>query len=135
MNKFIHISIITALKSIWNGNIPIGVVLVQNNKIIKTFMNKSKFQHAEIELVEYIYNNNIKNVDIYINMEPCVMCWFLLNNIKKYINVIIFASWNIKYGGISNNIKWIQRKYIKYHGGVDENINNIILKSYFMIKR
>jgi hypothetical protein len=63
------------------------------------------------------------------------MCWFLLNNIRKSINKIIFASWNIKYGAITNKVFWQQKKYIPYKGGVDGDINNVILKSFFKNKR
>jgi tRNA(Arg) A34 adenosine deaminase TadA len=130
-----HIAILEALKNSWNGNIPVGAVLVANNHIIKIFNNKGKFQHAEIFIVNFIYKNNLKNIDIYITMEPCIMCWFLLNNIKKYINQIIFGSWNLKYGAITHDIKWHQKKYIPYIGGIDKDINDFILKSYFSNKR
>lgn len=135
MEKYMDLAILEALKSGWGGYIPIGGILVKDNKIIGYFQNEASINHVEIFIRNFIYNNRIKNVDIYITMEPCIMCWFLLNQLSSYINKIIFGVFNEKYGGITHQIKWCQKKYISYTGNMNEDKVKIILKGFFYFKR
>ena len=81
MKKYMDLAILEALKSGWNGFVPVGGILVYNNNIIKCFSNNESINHCEITIRNFIHDNRLKNVHIYITMEPCVMCWFLLNQL------------------------------------------------------
>jgi tRNA(Arg) A34 adenosine deaminase TadA len=134
MKKYMDLAILEALKSGWNGYIPVGGLIVQNNKIIKCFTNNESINHCEISMRNYIYNNRLENIDLYITMEPCIMCWFLLNELYPYINKIIFGVFNEKYGGITHKVSWCQKKYIQYINFNEDRVKTL-LKGFFYLKR
>lgn len=135
MKKYMDLAILEALKAAWKGYIPVGAVIVKNNNIIASFHNHSSIEHTEIFIRNFIYYNKLKNIYIYITMEPCIMCWFLLNQISIYIKKIIFGVFNEKYGGISNKINWCQKKYILYIPNIEDEKIKLILKGFFYFKR
>ena len=65
------------------GEIPVGAVIVKNNKIIAKGCNKrekeqSSISHAEINAIKkankVLKNFRLTNCDIYVTLEPCPMC-------------------------------------------------------------
>ena len=81
--KYMKIAIKEAEKAFNIGEVPVGAVIVKNNKIIAKAYNKkeklgSVTRHAEIIAIEKaskrISNWRLDNCDIYITLEPCPMC-------------------------------------------------------------
>lgn len=84
MNKFfINESIKEALISYKNNEVPVGCILVYNDKIISRGHNlKEKTNistnHAEIICINkaclYLNSWRLNNISMYVSLEPCPMC-------------------------------------------------------------
>lgn len=98
-----------ANKAFKEGEIPVGAVIVLDNKIIGRGYNRTKkfqnnLKHAEIMAIEDAYKNTKTNrldgAEIYITLEPCTMCYgaILLNRISK----LYFCAKDSNFGFFSN---------------------------------
>ena len=79
LNKIVEL----AEKSYANDEIPVGAIVVKNNKIIGMGINnrqygKSVIGHAEINAIEeackYIGDWRLENCVMYVTLLPCMMC-------------------------------------------------------------
>ena len=102
---YMDFAIKEALKAKKKKEVPVGAIIVQNNKIIakahnKIEKNKCSINHAEIIAIKKANkkNNNWRLDDciMYTTMEPCMMCCgaIQLSRIKK----IVYGVKNKKYG-------------------------------------
>ena len=82
-NKYMKIAIEEAKKAFELGEVPVGCVIVKNNKIIsKSFNTKEKnnnaLYHAEIKCIDEasktINNWRLLDCDVYVTLDPCPMC-------------------------------------------------------------
>lgn len=87
------------------NEIPVGAVVVFNNKIIgegfnQSIMNNDPSAHAEMMAIrdagKNIENYRLVNCTLYVTLEPCSMCTGLL--VHSRINKLIFASTDFKTG-------------------------------------
>ncbi len=80
--KFMKLAILEAKKSLKEGGIPIGAVLVENNNIIARGYNKliqasSTIKHAEMDCIENagrLKGLDYKKCTLYTTLSPCEMC-------------------------------------------------------------
>lgn len=107
MEKYMEIAIKEAKKAEKNGDVPIGVVIVRNNKIISKAHNKKENKkvatyHAEILAInkacKKLGNWRLNDCTLYSTMEPCVMCCGAI--IQSRIEKIIYGIHNEQFGGI-----------------------------------
>ncbi|HMC01908.1 MAG TPA: nucleoside deaminase [Flavobacteriaceae bacterium] len=94
-NKFLQAAIDEAKKGLEEGGIPIGSVLVHNNKIIgrghnKRIQNGSVILHGEMDALENAGRLNTsvyKECTLYTTLSPCSMCsgTILLYGIPKVV--------------------------------------------------
>ncbi len=98
---FMNIAYKEALKAYNKNEIPIGVVIVENNKIISKAHNlrdskKIVTKHAEIIAIEKsnkkINNWRLNNCILYSTLEPCNMCSAVIKETK--IKRVIYAAKN-----------------------------------------
>ena len=79
-----------------NDEIPVGAVLVQNNKIITSSHNTSVEQsnpllHAEINVLNHgfsiLKSTTLSECDLYVTLEPCPMCAYAISiaRIRNFI--------------------------------------------------
>ena len=98
-----------ALKAFKNNEVPIGAIIVKDNKIIgkgynQRIIKRNSLYHAEIVAIndacKTINNWRLDGATIYITLEPCLMCLgaIMQSRIKK----IIFGALDTKGGAISN---------------------------------
>ncbi len=95
MDKFLKAAIEEAKKGLKEGGIPIGSVIVHNNKIIgrghnRRIQNGSVVLHGEMDALENAGRqpaNVYKNCTLYTTLSPCAMCSgaILLYEIPKVI--------------------------------------------------
>lgn len=85
-------------KSLAEGEVPIGAVIVVNNKIIARGRNKREknqlaTSHAEIIAIEKACKKlkswRIENASIYVTLEPCPMCAGAIANAR--IGKLVYA--------------------------------------------
>lgn len=96
MTDFMALAIKEAKKAMKKGEVPIGAVLVINNKIIaKGHNTREKTQnalaHAEVNVIrkacKKLKSWRLDNAEIYVTLEPCPMCAGAIANarIKRII--------------------------------------------------
>lgn len=94
-----------AKKALKKGEVPVGAVVVKNNKIISKAYNKKEklknvTKHAEIIAIskacKKIKNWRLDDCEIYVTMEPCMMCSGAIE--QSRIKKIIFGVKNENYG-------------------------------------
>ena len=114
MEKYMNIAIKLAKKAYKKGEIPVGAVIVKNGKIISKAYNKKEklkdcTKHAEIIAIQKaskkLKNWRLTDCEIYITMEPCMMCSGAIE--QSRISKIIYAVENPNFG-YSNKIQNVE---------------------------
>jgi tRNA(adenine34) deaminase len=126
--------------------VPIGAVIVENNKIIASAHNSNHLHcdataHCEIIAIRQagLYKNSprLDNCDIYVTVEPCIMCYYAiaLSRIKR----IFYGVNDEKFGAISNNLKEFTQKLCYHQPEIYDDIahseSKLLLQKFFQIKR
>lgn len=129
-----------------NQEIPIGTVIVKNNKIIARAHNKKRelndpTAHAEIlairEATKVLDDWHLEDCEIFITTEPCPMCLgaILQTGIKK----IVFGCPEPKLGAVESKLNFYDfphyNKNVEFISGVMEEECKKILKDFFKNKR
>lgn len=133
---YMNIAIKEANKALKHNEVPVGAIIVKNNKIISKAYNKREtkkniINHAEILAIskacKKLKNWRLNDCTIYITMEPCMMCSGAIE--QSRINKIVYGVDNENYGYIKN----IKCKQIISHVCEQECRN--IVQSFFKKKR
>ena len=136
---------IQAQKAFKEDEVPVGCVIVKDGKIIARAHNKkekknSAIFHAEIECIlkatKKLNNWNLKGCDMYISLEPCMMCAGAIVNSR--IDNVYFGCKDPKGGALVSNIKLIDIKSINHYPNIEELYTeecSDILKEFFKNKR
>ena len=83
MNNFMMLAYNEAKKAAKHGDIPVGCVIVVNNKVVAKAHNKKQLKqnalfHAEILAInkasKKLKNFRLSNATMYVTLEPCLMC-------------------------------------------------------------
>lgn len=103
--KFMSEAIREALVALERNEVPIGAVVVCNNRIIARAHNltetlKDCTAHAEMQAItmacDYIGGKYLKECTIYVTVEPCPMCAAALN--WAQINKVVYGASDDKRG-------------------------------------
>ena len=116
--KYMQIALKQAKKALKYNEVPVGCIITKNNKIISKAYNKKEktknvIKHAEIIAIskacKKIKNWRLDDCEIYITMEPCMMCSGAIE--QSRIKKIIYGVKNENYGYTKNlkNIKIISQ--------------------------
>lgn len=137
---FMKQALIEAKKAYNLGEIPIGAVLVKNNKIIARDHNRRETQndlcsHAEINVLtkasKLLDDWRLTDCELYVTVEPCPMCFgaILQSNIKR----IVFGANEKNFGAIESKVKLNSyfNKKIDIHGGILEKESTELLSNFF----
>lgn len=144
--KFMKEALIEAEKSFAFDEVPVGAVIVRNEKILARAHNlknksNSSLAHAEILAInkasKKIQNWRLNDCDIYVTLEPCPMCASAIKQSRIK---------NIYYGVEStnmNNHKIFEmicenkdnNSPVKYYSGLKKNECLILLSEFFTGKR
>lgn len=140
--EFMLEALIQAKKALDRGNLPIGSILVLENRIIDTSFNKNRendswINHAELDL---IYRNSQrikresksgKKFGIYCTLEPCQMCSGAID--LHRFDYIVFALEDKFGGGTVNKCKNIlsSEKTSKIYKGLCREESLLLFKEYF----
>lgn len=135
-----------ANKALLMDEVPIGAVIVKNDKVIARGFNKRENKqdvtsHAEIEAIKKANKKlnswRLVDCDIYVTIEPCIMCMGAL--IQSRIAHIYYGAKDLKGGAITSSIDVLSAKNINHHpevlGGILEQECSEIISRYFKTKR
>ena len=118
MSKYIDIAIKEAKKSLKKGDIPVGCVIIKDDKIIAKAHNlkenkKQATYHAEILAInkacKKLHTWHLDDCILYSTMEPCIMCSGAI--IQSRIKNIVYLLDNSSFGNIKNNEYFKNNKY------------------------
>ena len=144
--RFMKEALKEAKKAELIDEVPIGCVIVKNDKIIARGHNvretkKTPLGHAEIIAISKASKKlnawRLQDCDIYITLEPCIMCSGAI--IQSRIRHIYYGAKDPKGGAIESSINVLEAKNINHHpeitsGILEEECSNII-SEYFKRKR
>ena len=135
-----------ALLAFEKDEVPVGCVIVKDGKIIAKAHNQKEKKncaifHAEIECInkatKILKNWNLKGCDMYVTLEPCMMCTGAIINSR--IDNVYYACKDPKGGALVSNIKLLDIKninhYPKIHSSLMEEECSKLLKEFFKNKR
>lgn len=122
------------------GEVPIGAIIVINDRIIARAHNLTEqlndvTAHAEMQAItaaaNFLGGKYLQNCTMYVTLEPCQMCAGALY--WSQISKIIFAAKDPKRGYGAMGAKLHPKTKIK--GGILENEASELLKNFFIQKR
>ena len=135
-----------ALLGFKKEEIPVGAVVVYENKIISEAHNESIFKtdptsHAEIVAIRKaalkIGNYRLTNAKMFVTLEPCLMCCGAL--IHARFDKVIFSTQDKKSGAVISNGNLLEANfvnhYVKFEQGPMQEESSALLKKFFEIRR
>ncbi|WP_343034712.1 tRNA adenosine(34) deaminase TadA [Enterobacteriaceae endosymbiont of Donacia marginata] len=130
----------------YNGEIPVGAIIVKNNKIISfgnnnTIKKNDPTAHAEIMALrkagKYLKNYRLLNTTMYVTLEPCLMCSGAI--IMSRISRLVFSTYNKKYSNIGSFIDLLGiyniNHKIKISSGILKKECTSMIQDFFSLKR
>ena len=144
--KFMFAALQEAENALEEEEVPVGAVVVLKNRIIGRGYNqveklRDATAHAEMIAItaasNHIGNWRLSECDIYITLEPCIMCTGAM--LSARIKNIFFASFDPKFGACGSLYNLAEEgKYnhkINVYSGIYAAESENLLKSFFAIKR
>lgn len=128
------------------GEIPVGAVVVQDNKLIAEGWNQSialndPSAHAEMIAIraagEALSNYRLPGVTLYVTLEPCPMCAGLL--VHSRIDRLVFGAYDSKTGAASSVMNLCQHEQLNHQidvvGGVLKDLCSEKISEFFKARR
>ena len=144
--KYMKLALKEAKKAELIDEVPIGCVIVQNDKVIARGFNRREnrkmvISHAEIEAINKANKKKdawrLEDCEIYVTVEPCIMCAGAI--IQARFKRVIYGAKDFKGGAFGSSIDVLTAIDINHHpevvGGVLEEECSTLIKEYFKRKR
>ena len=144
--KWMKIAMDEANLAMNEEEIPVGAVLIQNNKLIarshnQPIKNNDPTAHAEIQLLrkagEQQKNYRLIGSTIYVTLEPCTMCFGAM--VHARIERIVFGASDPKTGVCGSCMNLNKEKNFNHKisitGGVLEEESSELLRLFFKSRR
>ncbi|MDY5050991.1 MAG: nucleoside deaminase [Candidatus Mucispirillum faecigallinarum] len=141
--KYMQLAYYQAQKAFDIMEVPVGAVIVKDDKVIgagynKKETSKSPVSHAEIEAIyEACKNTNdwrLNGASLYVTAEPCIMCAGAILHAR--IDKVYFGVKEPKFGGVVSiaNIFDINKMNhrVEYFSGLMSDEINQLMKSFFI---
>ena len=144
--KWMQIAIEEAKLAMRKNEIPVGAVLVKNDRLIAQSHNQpiktnDPTAHAEIQLLRkaglQLKNYRLIGSTLYVTLEPCAMCFGAM--IHARIERIVFGASDPKTGVCGSCINLNKENFFNHKisitGGILKNESSKLLKLFFKSKR
>ena len=137
---FMKKALLEAEQAFEKGEVPVGAVIVVDNKIISRAHNLTELlndvtAHAEMQAItsasNFLGGKYLHNCTLYVTLEPCQMCGGAL--FWSQISNVVYGASDPERGCISLNNKLHPKTKIK--GGVLADQASSLLKRFFIEKR
>ena len=145
-SSFMSLAIHEAEKAFASNEVPVGAIIVQEDKIIgkgrnRVIANQNVTSHAEIEAIidasKKVQNYRLNKSIIYVSLEPCHMCVKAI--IDARIDEIVFAAPEPKTGSIISIDNFLDRipfnHKVSYRHGLMKEESSKLLKDFFKNRR
>lgn len=137
--KYMEIALKQANEAFLLDEVPVGAVLVYQDKVIAkahntNHMDQNTLSHAEIKVInqgcQLLKSKYLDECSLYVTLEPCLMCTGAILNAR--IKKVYFATFDLNNGAfISSN----QINGIEWYAGLLKEESSTLLKKYFNLKR
>lgn len=144
--KYMYSALMEAENALAKNEVPIGAVIVHDNRIIGRGYNqtetlKDPTAHAEMIAITAASNNLqtkfLDECDIYITVEPCIMCSGAI--LLARIRTIYFSTFEPKFGAAGSLFNLLEsEKYNhkpKVFSGIYSEESKALLEQFFKLKR
>jgi tRNA(adenine34) deaminase len=141
--RFMFAALQEAEKAFEEKEVPVGAVIVQNNKIIGRGYNqverlKDATAHAEMIALtaasNHLGNWRLSDCSIYVTLEPCVMCTGAL--LASRINELFFSTFDTKFGACGSVYNLAEdgktNHKIKVFSGIYAEESKKLLQDFFL---
>ena len=145
-SSYMSLAIQEAKKAFASNEVPVGAIIVQEDKIIgkgrnRVIANQNVTSHAEIEAIidasKKMQNYRLNKSTIYVSLEPCHMCVKAI--IDARIDEIVFAAPEPKTGSIISIDNFLDRipfnHKVSYRHGLMKEESSKLLKDFFKNRR
>ncbi|MCP2519190.1 tRNA adenosine(34) deaminase TadA [Candidatus Aminicenantes bacterium AC-335-A11] len=144
-NFFMEIALLEAQKAFKKNEVPVGAVVVIENRIISRAHNQpiktnDPTNHAEIlalrKAAKKLKNYRLSDATLYCTVEPCIMCLGAI--IHARIKRLVYGAPEPKFGSIKSVIQFPFNKFnhrLEIRDGVLSEKCIKILKEFFKEKR
>ena len=142
--KWMKEAIKQAKKAESYDEVPIGCVIVKDDKVIARGYNKREtlqqsIAHAEIMAIQKACKKlntwRLEDCILYVTLEPCPMCaWAIL---QSRIKTVYFGAYDQQYGAFESTIdlRKNSNSKLKVYGGIMEEECDNIIKDFWKNKR
>lgn len=140
-NVFMKRAIELAQMAAFEGEVPVGAVVVMDNEIVGEGRNRREFgknalYHAEIEAIDNACKKlggwRLWQCDLYVTLEPCPMCAGAIINSR--IKKLYFGAYDTKAGSFGSVVDFNQIPYNhkpEVFAGIMEQECSSMLKTFF----
>jgi len=128
------------------GEVPIGAVLVIDDEIVARAFNQpisacDPTAHAEVlvlrEAARLVGNYRLTAADVYVTLEPCLMCVGAL--VHARVRTLIFGAAEPKTGALVSTARALETPGLNHRfefaGGVREDASRELIQEFFREKR
>ena len=146
IEKYLNCALELAMIAYEEQEIPIGAVIVYNNQIIGQGYNQTRqyndiLAHAEIQAIrkaqEYLGNFRLNQCDLFVTVEPCVMCSGAIINSR--IKRVVFGANEPKTGACISQYKIFENKAVNSHcqqiGPINQHKYGQLMQDFFRGKK
>lgn len=142
MKKYMIEALKEAKKAFELGEVPIGAVIVKDNKIISRAFNKKESSnlatsHAEILAInkacKKLNNWRLLDCTLYVTVEPCLMCCGAI--IQSRIKKVVYGTSNEYYGAVESIDNTLKKYNIEVENNILQNECSNIMKEFFKKRR
>jgi tRNA(adenine34) deaminase len=143
---FMSLALEEAHRAAQKGEVPVGAVLVKEEKVIARAYNRVEelqeaTAHAELLCIQGLgasFNNwRLLGATLYVTLEPCSMCLgaLLLARIKR----VVWGASDIRHGACGSWVNLLETKHpthtLEMRGGVLADESASLLKQFFKKRR
>ncbi len=145
-NSFMNAALDEARRASERNEVPVGAVIVYQNKIIarggnRTLELSDPSAHAEVvvirEACESLNSQRLNDCDLYVTLEPCTMCAALISFAR--IRRLYIAAEDAKGGGVLNGVTFYNHPTCHHapevYSGLQESLAAELLKTFFRTRR
>ena len=138
---FMKEAIKEAKKSLLTNDVPVGCVIVHENKIISRGHNireakQQSLAHAEIVAInkacKKLNSWRLEDCTMYITLEPCIMCSGAI--IQARIPKVIYGAYDLRFGAHKSLVNIFDVKFnhnVDISGGLLEEECSTLIKDFF----
>ena len=141
-----QLAINEAKKARASNEVPVGAIIIKENKVIGAGFNSvirdhSVTAHAEINAINaasiITKNYRLANCDLYVTLEPCHMCAKAI--VDARIDNVYFAAFEPKTGSIVSIDNFFDKRFlnhkVNYASGLMQDESSKLLKDFFRARR